>query len=101
MNEFELTFRLRLFTLLIMRLSNIISYTHSMRQQMLMIGHLNSRLNNLSENIWTLLNQIDLLKGQWIGGAQLNPHALGRLKRSVLVTSTGQSTRIEGAKLSD
>ena len=68
---------------------------------MLMIGHLNSRLNNLSENIWTLLNQIDLLKGQWIGGAQLNPHALGRLKRSVLVTSTGASTRIEGAKLSD
>lgn len=68
---------------------------------MRMIGHLNNRLKNLPENIWTLLNQVDLLKGQWIGGAQLNPHALGRLKRSVLVTSTGASTRIEGAKLSD
>lgn len=31
----------------------------------------------------------------------MNPQALGRLKRSVLVTSTGASTRIEGAKLSD
>jgi Fic family protein len=31
----------------------------------------------------------------------LNPQALGRLKRSVLVTSTGASTRIEGSKLSD
>jgi len=36
-----------------------------------------------------------------IGGARLNPQALGRLKRSVLVTSTGASTRIEGARLSD
>jgi len=31
----------------------------------------------------------------------LNPQALGRLKRSVLVTSTGSSTRIEGARLTD
>ena len=62
---------------------------------------LNARLKNLPENIWALVNQIDLFKGRWIGGAQLNPHALGRLKRSVLVTSTGASTRIEGAKLSD
>src|SRR3989344_223549 len=66
-----------------------------------MNARLNARLKNLPENIWALVNQIDLFKGQWIGGAQLNPHALGRLKRSVLVTSTGASTRIEGAKLSD
>lgn len=44
---------------------------------------------------------IDELKGRWIGGLQLNPQALGRLKRSVLVTSTGSSTRIEGARLTD
>ncbi|PIS05116.1 MAG: Fic family protein [Candidatus Buchananbacteria bacterium CG10_big_fil_rev_8_21_14_0_10_42_9] len=61
----------------------------------------NKRLKNLPYSIWPLLNQIDELKGQWIGGAQLNPQALGRLKRSVLVTSTGSSTRIEGSKLSD
>lgn len=32
---------------------------------------------------------------------KLHPQVLGRLKKSVLVTSTGASTRIEGAKLSD
>lgn len=31
----------------------------------------------------------------------IKPQVLGRLKRSVLITSTGASTRIEGAKLSD
>ncbi len=66
-----------------------------------MTNRLNNRLKNLPENIWSLVNKIDLFKGQWIGGAQLNPHALGRLKRSVLITSTGASTRIEGAGLSD
>ena len=51
--------------------------------------------------VWEKLNQIEELKGRWIGGANLNPQALGRLKRSVLVTSTGASTRIEGAQLTD
>ena len=59
------------------------------------------RITNISQQLWSLINQIDQLKGQWIGGAKLNPQALGRLKRSVLVTSSGSSTRIEGAKLSD
>jgi Fic family protein len=59
------------------------------------------RIKNIPQNIWSLLNQIDELKGRWIGGANLNPQALKRLKRSVLITSTGASTRIEGAKLSD
>lgn len=58
-------------------------------------------INNLPQTIWSLINKIDELKGRWIGGAELNPQALGRLKRSVLITSTGASTRIEGAKLSD
>ena len=57
--------------------------------------------NGISPNIWRLLNEIDELKGQWIGGAKLNPQALGRLKRSVLITSAGASTRIEGSKMSD
>ncbi len=59
------------------------------------------RISNLPERIWSLINQIDELKGRWVGGAKLNPQALGRLKRSVLITSTGASTRIEGVKLSD
>ncbi len=59
------------------------------------------RIANIPQRLWSLINQIDHLQGQWIGGAQLNPQALGRLKRSTLVTSSGASTRIEGAKLSD
>lgn len=51
--------------------------------------------------IWSKITQIDELKGQWIAGARLSPQVLGRLKRSVLITSTGASTRIEGARLSD
>ncbi|MFA5358395.1 MAG: Fic family protein [Patescibacteria group bacterium] len=65
------------------------------------MNNFEKRIKNLSSDIWLLLNQINELKGQWIGGAQLNPQALGRLKRSVLVTSTGASTRIEGARLTD
>lgn len=59
------------------------------------------RLENLPPEIWSKIIQIDELKGGWIAGAKLNPAVLGRLKKSVLVTSTGASTRIEGAKLSD
>ncbi|MBU1130874.1 Fic family protein [Patescibacteria group bacterium] len=61
----------------------------------------NKRISNISEKIWSLINQIDLLKGQWIGGVKLNPQALGRLKRWTLITSAGASTRIEGAKMTD
>lgn len=59
------------------------------------------RISHISQHIWSLINQLDYLKGQWIGGAKLNPQALERLKRSVLITSTGASTRIEGSRLSD
>lgn len=59
------------------------------------------RLRNIPADMWSKIAQIDELKWQWIAGAKLNPQVLGRLKRSVLVTSTGASTRIEGARLSD
>lgn len=59
------------------------------------------RLQNIPVEIWTKIARIDELKGQWIAGAKLSPQVLGRLKRSVLVTSTGASTRIEGARMSD
>lgn len=59
------------------------------------------RFANLPPTIWSTIARIDELKGQWIGGAELSPQVLGRLKRSVLITSAGASTRIEGAKLSD
>jgi Fic family protein len=59
------------------------------------------RLANIPSGIITKIARIDELKGRWVGGVQLNPQTLGRLKRSVLVTSTGSSTRVEGAKLTD
>ena len=62
---------------------------------------LDQRLNEIPASIWQKIAQIDELKGQWIGGVKLGPQVLGRLKKSVLVSSTGASTRIEGAKLSD
>lgn len=45
--------------------------------------------------------RIDELKGLWKGSAKLNPHLLQQLKMSVIITSTGASTRIEGARMSD
>ena len=62
---------------------------------------LDQRLKNLPASIWQRIAQIDELKGQWVGGVKLSPQVLGRLKKSVLITSTGASTRIEGARLSD
>lgn len=59
------------------------------------------RLSRIPKEIWVKIARIDEFKGRWISGAQLSPQALGRLKRSVLITSTGASTRIEGARLSD
>lgn len=61
----------------------------------------NQRLQNLAPRILSDVAKIDEFKGMWSAGAQLNPVVLGRLKQSVLITSTGASTRIEGAGLSD
>ncbi len=61
----------------------------------------NKRINALSRNIYEPIDKIDLLKSKWVSGAQLDPQVLGKLKRSVLITSAGASTRIEGSELSD
>ena len=62
------------------------------------------RLNFSTQNtrkIYGLIAQIEELKGQWKAGIHLAPQILTRLKKSVIITSTGASTRIEGAQLSD
>lgn len=61
----------------------------------------NSRIITLSSEITELIRQIDELRGQWVEGANLDRQVLTRLRKSVLVTSTGASTRIEGSELSD
>lgn len=66
-----------------------------------MIDNYSKRLKLIPNSIWLSIAQIDELKGQWIGGANINPYVLNRLQRSVLVTSTGASTRIEGSEMSD
>jgi len=59
------------------------------------------RLGSIPSEIITKIARIDELKGQWFASVNLSPYMLGRLKRSVLITSTGASTRIEGSRLSD
>ena len=65
------------------------------------ITRFDKRLKQIPNEVWSKIAQIDELKGKWSAGARLSPEFLKRLKRSVLVTSTGASTRIEGGKLSD
>lgn len=62
---------------------------------------LDLRLKNIPPDIWKDIAAIDELKGKWSASANLHPQVLTRLKRSVLITSTGASTRIEGAVMSD
>src|SRR3989338_175035 len=62
---------------------------------------LDLRLQNVPQDIWKDIAAIDELKGRWTASASLHPQVLSRLKRSVLITSTGASTRIEGARLTD
>ncbi len=57
--------------------------------------------STLAHEIYALISQIDEYKGQWKAKIILSPQTLGRLKKSVIVTSTGASTRIEGADLTD
>lgn len=65
------------------------------------MNNLDKRIANLPTSIYLTIAQIDGLSGQWRGGINLSQQTLGRLKRSALATSTGASTRIEGAMLSD
>jgi len=60
----------------------------------------NKRIKINSE-ILQKISKIDEFKGLWQGGINLAPQILARLKRSVIITSTGSSTRIEGSNMTD
>ncbi|KKP40072.1 MAG: filamentation induced by cAMP protein fic [Candidatus Peregrinibacteria bacterium GW2011_GWF2_33_10] len=47
------------------------------------------------------LSIIDNFNGFWKGSLNISPQILGRLKKTVIITSSGASTRIEGSLLSD
>lgn len=55
----------------------------------------------LTQEILTKIAKVDQFKGQWLGGLRISPQILGRLKSWVIITSTGASTRIEGAEMTD
>jgi len=59
------------------------------------------RIKTIDPHIVALLAAIDEVKGQFKAGLRMTPQAITSLKKSVLITSAGASTRIEGAKLSD
>lgn len=54
-----------------------------------------------SQEIAKLLARIDEYKGYWEAFSLLSPEYLKRMKHAVIVSSSGSSTRIEGAHLSD
>jgi Fic family protein len=72
---------------------------------MTVLTPLDTRIHHLTpeaiSRTLSVIATIDEMKGQWVAGAKLHPQILGSLKKSVLITSTGASTRIEGAHLSD
>ena len=49
----------------------------------------------------SLLGEIDGIRGEFKSGNRMTPNAIKSLRQSVLVTSTGASTRIEGSKITD
>lgn len=55
----------------------------------------------MSSEIILKITKIDELKGLWRGGIAINPQILLKLKKSIIITSTGSSTRIEGANMTD
>jgi Fic family protein len=61
----------------------------------------NKRIQQPEPHIVGLLAFIDGIKGEFKSGLKMSPYAITNLKRSVLITSAGASTRIEGARLPD
>lgn len=59
------------------------------------------RLEKITPEILSKIGRIDETKGRWNYGVNLSPQLLGRLKKSVLITSSGASTRIEDSRMSD
>lgn len=60
-----------------------------------------SKRIRLSGGILKKIAKIDEFKGLWRGVGEMNPHILKQLRASVIITSTGASTRIEGSALND
>ncbi len=55
----------------------------------------------ISQEVLAKIAKLDEFKGLWRGSVNLSPAILKRLKSTVVITSTGASTRIEGSEMSD
>jgi Fic family protein len=55
----------------------------------------------ITPEILNKISKLDEFKGLWQGGLKLSPQILGRLKQSVIIASSGSSTRIEGSQMND
>ena len=56
---------------------------------------------NITNDMLSLVAEIDEFKGAWKALGNLSPDRLGVLKKIATIESVGSSTRIEGAKLTD
>ena len=66
--------------------------------------HIHKRLNlapSLVEDAYTAIAEIDGVRNSWHIAGKLLPQTIERLTRSVIITSTGSSNRIEGNRLTD
>ena len=79
-----------------------------MKKQAGMLDFRTSRLSrrlelaaSLAERVYAMIAEIDGVRNGWRLAGRLQARTLERLVRSVIVTSTGASNRIEGNKLSD
>lgn len=62
------------------------------------------RLNldpSVIEVVYSTISEIDAVKQSWHLTGKLLPQTIERLTRSVIITSTGASNRIEGNRLTD
>ena len=59
------------------------------------------RIGNPEPHIVGLLAEIDGIRGEFKSGLRMASSTILSLKKSVIITSAGASTRIEGAKLTD
>lgn len=59
------------------------------------------RIKNPDPQVVAALAAIDEMRGVFRVGLRMTPQAITSLRKSVIITSAGASTRIEGSKLSD
>jgi len=64
------------------------------------LDRLDKRIH-ITPSILGKIAKIDECKGAWKTSTKMSPQILKRLRSTVIITSTGASTRIEGAKMSD